>query len=97
MESTTTKQQQRSNVKKLSTVTEEELKKQEFITPEDVLRLTTYTKGNLYVVRVELSYRFFFPDYLYNGNAYDIEFVKYKIRDIDSGTVLLELGKPGTG
>uniref|UniRef100_A0AC35FS35 GMP phosphodiesterase delta subunit domain-containing protein n=1 Tax=Panagrolaimus sp. PS1159 TaxID=55785 RepID=A0AC35FS35_9BILA len=70
-------QPQQKTAKKLPPLTEEELKKKEFIAPEDVLRLTTYTK-----------------DYLYNGNAYDIEFVKYKIRDMDSGTVLLELGKP---
>ena len=40
-------------------VAEEELRKKEFITPEDVLKLRTYTKGRLsfYILYQELILR----------------------------------------
>lgn len=38
----------------------------------------------------------YFPDYLVDGrkNPYKIEFTRFKIRDIESATVLFEIAKP---
>lgn len=38
----------------------------------------------------------FFTDYLVDGrkNSYKIDFTRFKIRDIDSGSVLFEIAKP---
>ncbi|XP_055306847.1 protein unc-119 homolog [Sitodiplosis mosellana] len=49
------------------------------ITPDDVLRLTTIT-----------------DDYLCSSDAniFDIDFTRFKIRDLESGTVLFEIAKP---
>jgi len=60
-------------------VSEEELRKKEFITPDDVLKLDQATEG-----------------YLVDGrrNAYKIDFTRFKIRDINSGSVLFEIAKP---
>ncbi|XP_055387135.1 protein unc-119 homolog isoform X2 [Condylostylus longicornis] len=51
----------------------------QYITPEDVLRLTKITE-----------------DYLCptDANIYDIDFTKFKIRDLESGTILFEIAKP---
>jgi len=60
-------------------VSEEELRKKEFVSPEDVLKLNRATEG-----------------YLVDGrkNAYKIDFTRFKIRDINSGSVLFEIAKP---
>lgn len=49
------------------------------ITPEDVLRLTKITDNYLCD-----------PD----ANIYDIDFTRFKIRDLESGAVLFEIAKP---
>jgi hypothetical protein len=49
------------------------------ITPEDVLRLTKITDTYLCD-----------PD----ANIYDIDFTRFKIRDLESGAVLFEIAKP---
>uniref|UniRef100_A0A915M370 GMP phosphodiesterase delta subunit domain-containing protein n=1 Tax=Meloidogyne javanica TaxID=6303 RepID=A0A915M370_MELJA len=60
-------------------ISEAELHEKEFVTPEDVLRLNCVTEG--FLCRAE-------------DNIYDIEFVRFKVRDIDSETVLFEINKP---
>ncbi|KAK9497599.1 hypothetical protein O3M35_004297 [Rhynocoris fuscipes] len=60
-------------------VTEELLLSKNYITPEDVLMLPRITDNYLCP-----------PE----ANVYDIEFVRFKIRDLDSGTVLFEISKP---
>jgi len=60
-------------------LTEEELLQKESVTPDDVLRMTKVTKN--YLCRPE-------------ANVYDIEFTRFKIRDLDSGAVLFEIAKP---
>ncbi|KAG8320793.1 hypothetical protein J6590_060752 [Homalodisca vitripennis] len=62
-----------------SEVTEEQLLQKEFITPEDVLSLPKITEEYLCL-----------PE----ANIYDIDFVRFKIRDWESGTVLFEIAKP---
>uniref|UniRef100_A0A7E4URM9 GMP_PDE_delta domain-containing protein n=1 Tax=Panagrellus redivivus TaxID=6233 RepID=A0A7E4URM9_PANRE len=61
--------------------------KLEPVTEEDLLKKEYITPEDV------LRLTTYTKDYLYNGNTYDIEFVKYKIRDMDSGEVLLELSK----
>ncbi|XP_013789135.1 protein unc-119 homolog B-like isoform X1 [Limulus polyphemus] len=60
-------------------VTEEELFQKEHITPEDVLRLPKITEN--YLCSPE-------------ANVYDIDFIRFKIRDMETGTVLFEIAKP---
>uniref|UniRef100_A0A3Q2GMJ6 Protein unc-119 homolog B-like n=1 Tax=Cyprinodon variegatus TaxID=28743 RepID=A0A3Q2GMJ6_CYPVA len=61
-------------------VTEEELRaKSEPIRPEDVLGLRAATRG--YLCKPE-------------DNIYNIDFVRFKIRDLESDTVLFEIAKP---
>ncbi|KAK0416371.1 hypothetical protein QR680_012445 [Steinernema hermaphroditum] len=62
-------------------ITEEELRAQEVISPDDVLRLNHITSD--YLCRPE-------------ANVYDIEFTRFKIRDLDSDELLFEIAK-GTG
>ncbi|RWS20450.1 protein unc-119 B-like protein [Leptotrombidium deliense] len=62
-------------------ITEEELLSKEYITPEDVIRLERITKG--YLCTQE-------------ANSYGIEFTRFKIRDMESGSVLFEIGKSGS-
>ncbi|KAL3857032.1 hypothetical protein ACJMK2_011733 [Sinanodonta woodiana] len=64
---------------KLKTVTEEELLKKDIITPDDVLMLNKITDN--YLCPTE-------------ANIYGIDFTRFKLRDIDSGTVLFEVAKP---
>lgn len=52
---------------------------QEKITPDDVLRLTKITETYLCP-----------PD----ANIFDIDFTRFKIRDLESGAVLFEIAKP---
>lgn len=49
------------------------------ITPEDVLKLTKITETYLCD-----------PD----ANIYDIDFTRFKIRDLESGAILFEIAKP---
>lgn len=51
------------------------------ITPEDVLRLDRIT--DTYMCSPE-------------ANVYDIDFTRFKIRDLETGTVLFEIAKPPT-
>ncbi|KAM9468834.1 protein unc-119 homolog A [Clarias gariepinus] len=65
----------------LPCTTEEELLKQPAITPEDVLGLQRITDN--YLCSPE-------------DNVHKIEFTRFKIRDMESGTVLFEITKPPT-
>lgn len=58
---------------------EEELLLKEQITPEEVLRLPKITES--YLCSPE-------------ANVFDIDFTRFKIRDLESGTVLFEIAKP---
>uniref|UniRef100_A0A8C4D9U7 GMP phosphodiesterase delta subunit domain-containing protein n=1 Tax=Dicentrarchus labrax TaxID=13489 RepID=A0A8C4D9U7_DICLA len=61
-------------------VTEEDLQTQSgHITPEDVLGLRVATRG--YLCKPE-------------DNIYNIDFVRFKIRDLETSTVLFEIAKP---
>ncbi|XP_061731627.1 protein unc-119 homolog B-like [Nerophis ophidion] len=61
-------------------VTEEDLRARSgHTTPEDVLGLRVATRG--YMCKPQ-------------DNIYNIDFVRFKIRDLDSGTVLFEIAKP---
>ncbi|GIY70840.1 protein unc-119 homolog B, partial [Caerostris extrusa] len=60
-------------------VTEEELLQKDVITPDDVLRLNKITEN--YLCSPE-------------ANVYDIDFTRLKIRDMETGTVLLKLQSP---
>lgn len=62
-------------------VTEEELLKKDLITPDDVCALASITKGYLCSP---------------HDNIYDIEFTRFKIRDMDSSNVLFEIVKCAT-
>ncbi|XP_063965720.1 protein unc-119 homolog B-like [Lytechinus pictus] len=61
------------------TVTEEELLQKEFVTPEDVLKLKDCTENYLCD-----------PD----ANIFSIDFTRFKIRDMETGTILFEIAKP---
>ncbi|KAF0304024.1 Protein unc-119 B [Amphibalanus amphitrite] len=60
-------------------MTEEALLAKGVITPEDVLRLDNITQNYLCA-----------PE----ANVYEIDFTRFKIRDLDSGAVLFEIAKP---
>ncbi|XP_049588625.1 protein unc-119 homolog B-like [Syngnathus scovelli] len=61
-------------------VTEEDLQARNgCVTPEDVLGLRVATRG--YLCKPE-------------DNVYNIDFVRFKIRDLETGTVLFEIAKP---
>ncbi|GBN36199.1 Protein unc-119 B [Araneus ventricosus] len=60
-------------------ITEEELLQKDVITPDDVLRLNKITEN--YLCSPE-------------ANVYDIDFTRFKIRDMETGTVLFEIAKP---
>ncbi|XP_077995371.1 protein unc-119 homolog B-like isoform X2 [Glandiceps talaboti] len=65
--------------KQTETVTEEELLEKDSVTPEDTLKLNRCTENYLCE-----------PD----ANVFNIDFTRFKIRDMDSGTVLFEIAKP---
>ncbi|XP_076312300.1 protein unc-119 homolog B-A-like [Tachypleus tridentatus] len=67
------------NSSNTQTVTEEELLQKEHITPDEVLKLTKITEG--YLCSPE-------------ANIYGIDFTRFKIRDMETGTVLFEIAKP---
>ncbi|XP_050548659.1 protein unc-119 homolog A isoform X2 [Daktulosphaira vitifoliae] len=58
---------------------EDNLRKKTCITPEDIFRLPSITNG--YLCSPE-------------ANIYKIDFIRFKIRDLDSGMVLFEIAKP---
>ncbi|XP_047097743.1 protein unc-119 homolog B [Schistocerca piceifrons] len=60
-------------------VTEETIIKKGYASPEDVLRLPKITEN--YLCSPE-------------ANIYDIDFTRFKIRDLETGTVLFEIAKP---
>jgi len=60
-------------------VTEQSLLLKEHITPDEVLRLTRITEQYLCP-----------PE----ANIYEIDFIRFKIRDLDTGLVLCEIAKP---
>lgn len=60
-------------------IAEEELLLKDAISPDDVLRLTKITEN--YLCSPE-------------ANVYDIDFIRFKIRDMETGTVLFEIAKP---
>nr|XP_053646146.1 protein unc-119 homolog B-like isoform X1 [Cherax quadricarinatus] len=60
-------------------LSEEEALMKSVISPEDVLRLNKITEN--YLCSPE-------------ANVYDIDFTRFKIRDMDTGTVLFEIAKP---
>nr|CAG4637338.1 EOG090X0D9B [Ceriodaphnia reticulata]SVE73184.1 EOG090X0D9B [Ceriodaphnia reticulata] len=60
-------------------ISEESILSKGFATPEDILKLTRIT--NSYLCS---------PD----ANIYDIDFTRFCIRDLESGTVLFEIAKP---
>jgi hypothetical protein len=64
------------------------------ITPDDVLRLTAVTNGAC--AGTHRTAHNPNVDYLCtpDANVYDIEFTRFKIRDLDSGHVLFEIAKP---
>lgn len=60
-------------------ITEAELLEKPYICPEDILKLTRCTEN--YMCNPE-------------ANSYNIDFTRFKIRDVDTGTVLFEIAKP---
>lgn len=61
------------------TVTEEELLAKDDVKPEDVMKLPKCTENYLCDA---------------GDNVYNIEFTRFKIRDMETGTVLFEIAKP---
>ena len=78
------------------TVTEEELNGKD-ITPEDVMLLDQATKGKSFYISAPLTVLFLLLllEYLCNpaANIYNIEFTRFKIRDMESQDVLFEINK----
>lgn len=62
-------------------MTEKDLQGKDVITPDDVLRLNRTTDTYLCS-----------PD----ANSYGIDFTRFKIRDMETNTVLFEISKPPT-
>ncbi|ESO95483.1 hypothetical protein LOTGIDRAFT_117117 [Lottia gigantea] len=60
-------------------VYEADLLRKDFVTPEDVLRLNSVTE------------KYLCPP---EANVYGIDFTRFKLRDLDSNTVLFEVAKP---
>ncbi|XP_071848855.1 protein unc-119 homolog B-like [Apostichopus japonicus] len=73
------KKKQNSNSDHIEFLEEEELVKKSQISPDDVLKLRTCTESYLCD-----------PD----ANVFNIDFTRFKIRDIETGTVLFEIAKP---
>ncbi|XP_076453259.1 protein unc-119 homolog B-like [Babylonia areolata] len=64
---------------KVPEVTEDELLKKDCVTPDDVLRLTKATE------------KYLCPP---EANVYGIDFTRFRLRDMDTQTVLFEVAKP---
>lgn len=56
-----------------------EISKDRTVSPEDILQLTSYCDSYLCSP---------------NANIYEIDFTRFKIRDLESGNVLFEIAKP---
>lgn len=56
-----------------------EISRERIVSPEDVLQLTSYCDSYLCSP---------------NANIYEIDFTRFKIRDLESGNVLFEIAKP---
>ncbi|XP_020863641.1 protein unc-119 homolog B [Phascolarctos cinereus] len=69
----------RPEARRVPPVTEQELLALETIRPEHVLRLSRVTEN--YLCKPE-------------DNIYSIDFTRFKIRDLETGTVLFEIAKP---
>ncbi|KAL8621517.1 hypothetical protein ACOMHN_026189 [Nucella lapillus] len=65
--------------KPAETITEEELLQKDIVTPDDVLRLTKGTE------------KYLCPP---EANVYGIDFTRFRLRDMESQTVLFEVAKP---
>ncbi|XP_065205625.1 protein unc-119 homolog B isoform X2 [Planococcus citri] len=68
-----------NNSDNTSQITEETLLQKKFVAPEDVMKLNKITENYLCSP---------------NMNVYDIDFVRFKIRDLETGITLFEIAKP---
>lgn len=77
------------------------LRKKTPILPEDVLTLPKITEGNVHLYY--FNYFLFSVSIIYtiagylcspDANVYNIDFIRFKIRDLDTGMVLFEIAKP---
>lgn len=80
-------------------MSEESILAKGFATPEDVLKLQRITNSNGNQIinnQMFVKYAVLFPGYLCSpdANIYDIDFTRFCIRDLESGTVLFEIAKP---
>lgn len=52
--------------------------------------------NNEFLMSQSINIIFFFPGYLCapDANIYNIDFIRFKIRDLDTGMVLFEIAKP---
>jgi hypothetical protein len=94
------------DTKQASGVTEEELRSRDYITPNDVLNLTSITNGKIvsrawfwsqnHALIVSIYAISFFLDFLCRteDNIYEIEFIRFKIRDMETNLTLFEINKP---
>lgn len=88
---------------------EQILRKKTTILPEDVLTLPKITEGNISFSIVEIIYIIMYISkviyvlifYVIAGylctpdaNIYNIDFIRFKIRDLNTGMVLFEIAKP---
>lgn len=70
-----------ATTKSSTIINEDELLAKDFITPDDVCNLPSITRQ--YLCNTE-------------ANIYDIEFTRFKIRDMESGNILFEIVKSST-
>ncbi|XP_074643730.1 protein unc-119 homolog B-B-like [Tubulanus polymorphus] len=70
-----------SSTSNKDTITEEELLTKESITPNDILKLNKIT--DTYLCPLE-------------ANIFDIDFTRFKLRDMETSTVLFEVAKPSS-
>ena len=80
----------------MNTVNEEDVKKKTIITPEDVLLLDGPTDSKLLLVGVACKHSDpTIIGYLcdYEANVYDIDFTRFRVRDIDSNHTLFDVQK----
>jgi hypothetical protein len=74
------RQAKNKNEKKMgSYLTEEDLLEKDVVTPDDVIKLRGITENYLCPV---------------DANIYQIEFTRFKLRDMETGAVLFEVAKP---
>lgn len=83
-------------------LSEQVLCKKSTISPEDVLALSKITEGNVNYFNIfcfffmSKYFIYYFSGYLCapDANVYNIDFIRFKIRDLDTGMVLFEIAKP---